>query len=116
MEKQQKENVKDYYKKRINKIDNKIDSEKQRIKKFDDIQEEVTTLNKNLNKCIELLSVSIKGKTKEKMLHDMFDKNKSFYANFSSTLDDEISLTKKNINKLNEEKENLIKQNKDKKE
>jgi len=48
------------------------------------------------------------------MLSDMYDKNKSFYVNFSSTLDDEISATKKKISKLNETKENLIKENKDK--
>ena len=50
MEKERKENTKEYFKKRINEIDNKIDNEKKRIKKFDDIQEEVTALNKNLNK------------------------------------------------------------------
>lgn len=116
MEKQKNENFKDEFKKRINEIDNQIDNEKKRIRKIDNIQEEVTELNKNLNKCIELLSVSIKGEKKEKMLNDMFDKNKSFYANFSCTLDDEMSITKKKINKLNEEKENLIKENKDKKE
>lgn len=114
MEKQKNERPNDEFKKRINEIDNQIDNEKKKIKKIDSIQEEVTALNKNLNKCIELLSISIKGEQKDKMLNDMYDKNKSFYINFSSTLDDEISITKKKINKLTEEKENIIKENKDK--
>jgi len=114
MEKQKNENIKDEFKKKINEIDNQIDNEKKKIKKIDSIQEEVTALNKNLNKCIELLSVSIKGEKNDKMLSDMYDKNKSFYVNFSSTLDDEISATKKKISKLNETKENLIKENKNK--
>ena len=116
MEKQKTETTKDYFKKRINEIDNKIDSEKQRIKKIDDIQEEVTALNKNLNKCIELLSISIRGEKTGKKLNNMLDENKSFYANFSSALDEEKTITTKNISKLTDEKESLIKNTKNQKE
>lgn len=116
MEKQAKEKIPDNIKKRINEIDNLVDYEKRRIKKFDNMQEEVIALNKNLNKCIDLLSKSIEGPTKKNMLNDMYDSTKSFYMNFISTLDEEISSSRKNINKLAQEKDDIIKQNKNKKE
>ena len=103
-----------YYKKKILEIDNQIDDSKKKIKKINDIHEELTALNKNTNKCIELLFISIKGKNKEKILNDMLGQNQTFYSNFSSMLDDEMLLTNKKINKLNEERDNLIKQSKEK--
>lgn len=116
MEEQKKESKTDYLKKRLNEIDNKIDSEKQKMKKIDDIQEEVNALNKNLNKCIELLSISIKGSQTSRKLNEMSNGNKSFYANFSSILDNEKGSSVKKINKLNDEKDNLIKETKKQKE
>lgn len=113
---EKKENQKDNFKQKIAHIDNQIDTSQSKIRKINDIQEELTALNKNLNKCIELLSISIRGKKKEKILNDMAGQNQKLYANFSSSLDDEILLTRKRISNLTEEKENLIKENKNKKE
>ena len=114
MDNTKNENIKDEFKKKVNEIDNQIDNEKNKIKKINNVHEMVTALKKNLNKCIELLSVSINGKQKNKMLNDMYDKNKSFYMNFSSSLDNKISITKNKINKLNETKDILIKEHEEK--
>ena len=48
-------------KKKIAQIDESIDIEKNKLKKIDNIQEEFVSLNKSINRCIELLSSSIKG-------------------------------------------------------
>lgn len=114
MDNKKNENIKDEFKKKVNVIDNQINNEKNKIKKIDNVQEIATSLKKNLNKCIELLSVSINGKQKNKMLNDMYDKNKSFYVNFSSSLNNKIAITKNKINELNEKKDILIKEHEEK--
>ena len=103
-------------KQKINEIDYKIDNEKEKIKKLDDIQESMTALNKSLNRCIELLSLSLKGPTSQNMFEDMQAQNKAIYQNVTSELDDEMDKTRSTINKLYEEKDNIIKEDKNKKE
>ena len=113
MEEQKRENN---LKKRIDELDNLIDNEKKRLKQFDNMQEEAIALNKNINKCVQLLLKSAKETNKEKMLNDISDRNQSFYNNFTNVIDDEISMAKNNINKMLNEKDKIEKENKDKKE
>lgn len=102
--------------KQIKQIDYLIDNEKNRLKKIDSIQESIVSVTKNMNQCIDLLSVSIKGKTNENLLSNLRDSNKIFYVNMATTLDDESEISRKKINKLSERKETIIKQTKNKKE
>ena len=53
---------------RIKEIETKIDSEKNKTKQLDEIEEIVTSLNKNINRCLELLGVSIQGNNIDKRL------------------------------------------------
>lgn len=114
MEHKKADNTTINLKQKINELNNMIEEEKKKIKKLDSMQEEITSLNKNMNKCIELLSKSIESPTKDNMLSDMYNSNKSLYRNLTSSLDEEAEVSKKIINKLSQEKDNLIKENKKK--
>lgn len=97
---------------KINEIDDLIDNEKLKIKEIDDMQENVREINRGLNRCIDLLAKSIKGPNTSAMFQDMYDKNKSFYINMSSSLDEESLETRININKLYQQKDDIIKEEK----
>ena len=100
MEKKTKDNKLLDNKKQIRQIDNLIDNEKNRLKKIDSMQESIVSVTKNMNQCIDLLSVSIKGTMNANLLNDMRDSNKTFYINMATTLDDESEISRKKINKL----------------
>lgn len=94
----------------IVRIDNLVDEQKYKIKKIDELHEQIASLNKNLNICIGLLARTVNGPTTQNMFNDMYENNQSFYANMTSTLDDELLLAKKAISSLSKEKEELIKE------
>lgn len=99
-------------KQRINEIDNMIDEERKKIKKIDVMQQDITTLNKNLNKCIDLLSKSVKGPTTHNMFNEMYETSRSLYVNLTSTLDEVAVSSIKSINKFSKQKDELIEENK----
>lgn len=95
---------------KIVRIDNLVDEQKYKIKKIDELQEQITSLNKNLNMCIALLARAINGPTTQNMFNDMYENNQSFYANMANTLDDELVDARKTIDSLSKEKDELIKE------
>lgn len=103
-------------KNQIKQIDSLIDNEKNKIKKIDSMQENIVSISKSMNRCIDLISLSVKGSKTENMLNDMRQSNKLFYMNMSTLLDDENKISNKKINKLSEKKETIIKETNDKKE
>lgn len=103
-------------KSQIDRIDNQIDDEKMRLKKIDSIQEDIVSLSKSMNHCIDLLSQSIKGPHAENKYNDMRNANKKSYINIATFLDDEEELSRKKMNKLFDEKETLLKESKRKEE
>lgn len=100
--------------KKLLEIDTKVDDEKNKIKKIEELQEQVTSLNKNLSICIALLAKSMRGPTTQNMFNDMYNTNQSFYKNMTSSLEEENIEIQKSIGKLLDEKENAIKEYKDK--
>ena len=103
-------------KKEIERIDNLIDDEKLRIKKIDSMQEDIVSISKSMNQCIDLLSQSIKGPQTESKYNDMRNFNKKAYINISNFFDNETELSRKKINKLYDEKESILKEKKSKEE
>lgn len=95
-------------KEKINKIDDELEIEKARLKKMDNMQEELHALNKSISKCIYLLSKSIKGPNTNNVFNDMNDSNRMLLENANATLEEEMADTKKNIHKLYEAKEEII--------
>ncbi len=99
------------YKKRINTIDDELESEKAKLKKIYTMQENLHDLNRSLNKCIYLLSKSIKGPNTEVVFSDMSDSSRSIIRNATATLEEKTMDIKGNIHKLYEEKEEIIEKN-----
>lgn len=99
------------YKRSINETENKIDFEKRRIKDIENLQEEVVSLNKNLDECIKILEKSMQGPTTNYAFEDMHNNNRTFFVKTTSVLDEQIKNSQKKINSLSEKKEEQIKTN-----
>jgi len=97
-------------KQKINNIDNKLDLEKKHLNKIDEMHQEINSLAKDINKCVELLSKSMKGPTVNNMFQDMENTNRTFYRRATMELEQEEINIKKNINKLYKEKDAIIKE------
>lgn len=110
MEEKQADNRELTVKEKVNKIDDKLDAEKKRLQKLDDMQEEIVALNKNLTKCIDLLSKSISGPVTNNVFNDMHNSNRLFYVKTSGIIDEESTNSKININRLYQEKDDVIKE------
>jgi hypothetical protein len=98
---------------KIKEIDSKIDIEKNKEKRLDDIEEIVTSLNNNINRCLELLSISIKGNNSEKKYNNIQTENRINYKKNMNDIEIQREMLKTNINKLNTEKEGLLKEEKE---
>jgi len=93
-------------KKEINVIDEKIYNNKKSIKKLEELNENFSFISKMLNKCCDIINSSIKNKTKNAIINDINNENKIRYFNTIYTSDKECEFIKKEIRKLNDEKEN----------
>lgn len=108
MEEKKADNTINKQKVRIKEIDNKIDIEKDKTKQLDEIEEIVVSLNKNINKCLELLGVSIQGNNIDKRLSAIESENNVNYKKNISNIELHREVVQKNIKKLNDEKEKII--------
>lgn len=95
-------------KQRINKIDDMVDIEKSKIKKYSDMQENYYSLSKNIDKCIDLISRSIKGPNTVAIFDEMQNDNRKQMIETTEMLDSKIKESKDKVNKLYSEKNELI--------
>lgn len=95
-------------KERINIIDNEIDQNKKILKQFDNFQENTKSLQKSLNRCIELLEQSVKGEKVNRMYEDMKNKNALSCNKTLRMVDEKILSYQKEISSLNDQKDNII--------
>ena len=98
---------------KINEVDNQIDDEKGRLEKLSTMQETIDSIAKNVDKCIELLSKSMKGPNTDSLFNDMYNSNKAFFKKASSNIESEETNSRKKINELYKEKEKILKDTKD---
>lgn len=103
-------------KQKINEIDYQIYEEKRKMKKINNIQENIAALSKNMSRCVDLLSKSIKGPTTKNIFDDMHDSNRIFYIQATCDLDELTEVSQKKINTLSIEKDKIIKESKNQKE
>lgn len=96
----------------LNEIDEKIDIEKNRIRQIDDMQDNVREINRGFDRVIDILSCSIKGPNTDMMFDEMRDTSRSFYIEASSSLDEEALEIRNNVNKLYQQKDDIIKEDK----
>ena len=94
-------------KQQIYQIEDRIDSEKNKLNKISDIEDNFIALNKSLNRCIELVSSSVKSKKNTYMYEDMRISNNTLLNRVSNTLDEERDTVNKNIKNLYSEKSKI---------
>lgn len=98
---------------KIKELDSKIDIEKNKDKQLDDIEEVVTSLNKNIARCLELLGDSIQGNNFDKRLDAYETQNRINYRKNINNIEAQRDYYKDRINRLNNEKEELLEDMKD---
>ena len=101
-------------KQQIYQIEDRIDSEKNKLNKISDIEDDFIALNKSLNRCIELVSSSVKSKKNTYMYEDMHISNNTLLNRVSNTLDEERDAVNKNIKNLYSEKSKIEDETKEK--
>lgn len=101
-------------KQQIYQIEDRIDSEKNKLNKISDIEDNFIALNKSLNRCIELVSSSVKSKKNTYMYEDMHISNNTLLNRVSNTLDEERDAVNKNIKNLYFEKSKIEDETKEK--
>ena len=94
-------------KKQINVTEERLADSRKKLRGIEDLEDNFSHLNKNLNICVELLNLSIKNKTVNKKIGYMNDDSTIGYKKTSSSLLDEKEMTKKEINDLNDEIDKL---------
>ena len=114
MDNKKADNIVLEYKQKINEVDNRLDEEKKKLKKLNQIQNDIDSLSKNINKCIDLLSKSMKGPGINNMFSNMSDSNKLMHIKASSAIENEFQETNKKIYNLYGEKDKIIKENRNK--
>ena len=100
------------HKKELDKVDEQIDIQRNKMQELNDMQESVNEIVDNINQCIELLSKSIKGPTTENMFNDMYNTNKNFGSNVSTNIENNQLEVRKRLNELYKEKDNILEENK----
>lgn len=109
MEEKKADNTILFKKKKINEIDDMLDLEKKNTKKLENLRENFCNLHKDMDKCIDLLSKSIKGKNVEIALSDMRASSEKLYNKTNENINIELKKIKKRVNKLYSQKEEIIK-------
>lgn len=95
--------------KKIRMIEDKIDLEKERLKKINSMYDDIESFDRDINKCIDLLAKSVKGSNVNNIFDDVNESSSIFYKSIVSSLDEELEASKKAISKLTEEKEAILK-------
>ena len=94
-------------KKEIKKIDNEIYNEKNKKNKIDNLEETFVSLNKNINKCIDLLYTSMKGGNVDKKLDSIREESEINYRRSVEDLDVERQRIDDKISQLSDERDEL---------
>lgn len=83
------------------------------LRGIEDLEDNFSHLNRNIERCVELLNASIKNKKVSNKLDHMIYDNKISYRKSYSTLDEEKEITQDKINELNDKIDELNKEIKD---
>lgn len=94
-------------KEKIDILDKEIYTKKSEIKKIDNMREEFISINKSVNKSLELLSTSTKNTG---MLNKMYEDNTMFIKKVNSLLSEKKLMIEKNLKNLYSRKDQIDKE------
>lgn len=97
-------------KKEIERLDEQIYNNQKSLEKLDELEESFAAINVCLNKCVELVNKSIKGRKVNRRMDEISIENKVKFTGAVYTLDDERRQLRDEINKLNDRKDEAVKE------
>ena len=89
--------------------DNLVEA-KDTLRGIEDLEDNFSHLNRNIERCVELLNSSVKNRKVVRKLDHMIYDNKISYRKSSSSLEEEKELTQEKINELNDKIDELNKE------
>ena len=98
-------------KKAVLELDDKIYNNKKKINNLVNIQDELMSLDLSINKCIDLLSETVKEENGNTLYDDAQQTNKKNFYKSLDIIEKNVDSLKKNISDLTSKKEELKKQN-----
>ena len=96
-------------------VERRLEYEKNKIKDYNALQEEVDILRKRLKNCIELANESYKSDGSKVIFDELLTESEKEYFNVRNGIDDKLSKKRRKIGKLTNELDKL-KRKKDTKE
>lgn len=91
------------------KIESRLDSEKTKLKNYNEIQDNIDSIAKRLSSCYALFRDSMKGPVVDEEIDDMENANVTFYKNARNYLEKHLTETNTKIESFKKEKEGLHK-------
>ncbi len=88
-------------------VNDKIDIERQKMKNLDEIEELFVSLNSNINKCVELLSKSMKGENIGRKLGAIEESNKVNFNKSIYSINSNREDIKKKLSELSDQKDEV---------
>lgn len=89
--------------------DNLVEA-KDALRGIEDLEDSFSHLNRNIERCIDILNSSVKNRKVIKKLDHMIYDNKVSYRRTNFTLDEEKEITQEKINELNDKIDELNKE------
>ena len=89
-------------------LEDAIYGQQQNLKNLDEMEETFLTLKKQINKCVDLLNRSMKGKNINSRLSEIEGNNNRLYDNRLEMIREKRKETKETISRLTQEKEDYL--------
>lgn len=86
-------------------VNDRIDVERQKMKNLDELEELFVSLNRNINKCVELLGRSIKGENIGRKLSAIEENNKVSFNKSIYNINSDREEVKNLLSRLNDERD-----------
>lgn len=93
--------------KQISATEERLADSRKKLRGIEDLEDNFSHLNKNLNICVELLNASVKNKSVSKKIDYMSEDSTVGFMKTSSSLLEEKETTEKEISDLNDEMDKL---------
>ena len=91
----------------IDEIDNEVDNNKKLLDSLDDIEENFNSLRRNIESCIDLLNISIKGDNIQRQLNRISEDNIDNYNNSMKNIYEKIKEDNNKLKELYNEKDKM---------
>ena len=89
----------------IDNLESQIDTNKEKLKTLNTLEDGFISLSKSIEKCVELLGASMKGNAIERKLADISDNNKIYLRSAMGNIDDQRISTNNELKNLYNKKD-----------